>query len=169
MLARVANGHFAQANSVNIRMHRESCLVETAFVRRHVPMQEGGSAADLRRGIARPRRTGSARDSGNEARRPESAHRHGETRCDIERDPWAIDMLQDEQPDLQLEAVARIHTQRLIDEGRDSAAWPASAAYACWLHQQFCRHLPSDMLWVENHDTCLWARRDRSDDNCPQG
>lgn len=55
--------------------------------------------------------------------------------------------------DLRLEAVAHIHTQKLIDEGRDPAALPASAAYARWLHQQFRQHLPSDMLWVENQDT----------------
>ena len=55
--------------------------------------------------------------------------------------------------DLQLEAVAHVHVQKLIDEGRDPTAWPASAAYACWLHQRFCEHLPSNMLWVGNKDT----------------
>lgn len=55
--------------------------------------------------------------------------------------------------DLQIEAVAHIHVQKLIDDGRDPAVWPASAAYASWLHQQFCEHLPSDMLWVENQVT----------------
>ena len=54
---------------------------------------------------------------------------------------------------LQFEAVAHIHVQKLIDDGRDPAVWPASAAYASWLHRQFCEHLPSDMLWVENQVT----------------
>ncbi|MDE0695108.1 MAG: Fic family protein [Boseongicola sp.] len=52
--------------------------------------------------------------------------------------------------DLQLEAVAHIHAQKLIDEGHDPTVWPASAAYARWLHRQFCKHLPADMLWVES-------------------
>ena len=30
--------------------------------------------------------------------------------------------------DLQLEAVAHIHVQKMIDEGRDPAVWPATAA-----------------------------------------
>ena len=55
--------------------------------------------------------------------------------------------------DLQLEAVAHVHVQKLIDEGRDPAVWPASAAYACWLHQRFCEHLPSYMLRVDNKDS----------------
>jgi Fic family protein len=55
--------------------------------------------------------------------------------------------------DLQQEAVAHIHVQKLIDEGRDPAVWPASVAYARWLHQQFCERLPPDMLWVENQNT----------------
>ena len=50
--------------------------------------------------------------------------------------------------DLQKEAVAHIHVQRLIDEGRDPDAWPASAAYAAWLHEEFCSRLPPEMLLV---------------------
>ncbi len=57
------------------------------------------------------------------------------------------------QRDLQLEAVAHIHVQKLIDDGLDPDVWPASAAYACWLHQEFCSRLPESMLWVENPDT----------------
>ena len=34
------------------------------------------------------------------------------------------------QRDLQLEAVAHIHVQKLIDEGHDPDVWPASGAYA---------------------------------------
>lgn len=55
--------------------------------------------------------------------------------------------------DLQKEAVAHIHVQRLIDEGKDPTIWPATSAYARWLHREFCERLPPDMLWVENPDT----------------
>ncbi len=55
--------------------------------------------------------------------------------------------------DLQQEAVAHIHVQRLIDEGRDPDAWPASAAYASWLHEEFCSHLPPEMLFVTDDKT----------------
>jgi Fic family protein len=57
------------------------------------------------------------------------------------------------QRDLQLEAVAHIHVQKLIDEGRDPDVWPASESYARWLHREFCSRLPESMLWVENPDT----------------
>lgn len=52
--------------------------------------------------------------------------------------------------ELQKEAVAHIHVQRLIDSGQDPDAWPASAAYASWLHEAFCSRLPPEMLWVTN-------------------
>lgn len=51
--------------------------------------------------------------------------------------------------ELQLEALAHIHVQRLIDEGRDPPVWPATAAYARWLHEEFCARLPREMLVVE--------------------
>jgi Fic family protein len=51
---------------------------------------------------------------------------------------------------LQLEAVAHIEVQKAIDEGRDEPSSPASAAYAQWLHREFCSRLPDEMLWVEN-------------------
>ena len=54
---------------------------------------------------------------------------------------------------LQHEAVAHIHVQRLIDEGRDPDIWPATATYACWLHEEFCKRLPNELLWVENPTT----------------
>ncbi len=57
------------------------------------------------------------------------------------------------QRDLQHEAIAHIHVQRLIDEGQDPAAWPATAAYARWLHKEFCERLPADMQFVESPDT----------------
>lgn len=55
--------------------------------------------------------------------------------------------------DLQKEAVAHIHVQELIDTGRDPDAWPASAAYASWLHKEFCSRLPPEMLFVTDDKT----------------
>lgn len=55
--------------------------------------------------------------------------------------------------DLQQEAVAHIHVQELIDTGRDPDAWPASAAYASWLHEEFCSRLPPEMLFVTDEKT----------------
>jgi Fic family protein len=51
---------------------------------------------------------------------------------------------------LQLEAVAHIEVQQAIDEGRDDPAFPASRPYALWLHREFCRRLPEELLWVED-------------------
>lgn len=70
--------------------------------------------------------------------------------------------------DLQKEAVAHIHVQRLIDTGRDPDAWPASAAYASWLHEEFCSRLPPEMLFVTDQKTGekleivpgAWRKRD---------
>ena len=55
--------------------------------------------------------------------------------------------------ELQQEAVAHIHVQQLIDSGNDPDVWPASAAYASWLHEEFCSRLPPEMLWVANPST----------------
>jgi Fic family protein len=55
--------------------------------------------------------------------------------------------------ELQKEAVAHIYVQELIDTGQDPDAWPASAAYASWLHEEFCSRLPPEMLWVTNGQT----------------
>ena len=55
--------------------------------------------------------------------------------------------------ELQQEAVAHIHVQRLIDEGNDPQVWPATATYARWLHEEFCARLPPEMLWVVNRST----------------
>jgi len=55
--------------------------------------------------------------------------------------------------DLQKEAAAHIHVQQLIDTGRDPDAWPASAAYAAWLHEEFCSRLPPEMLFVTDGKT----------------
>ena len=55
--------------------------------------------------------------------------------------------------DLQHEALAHIHVQKLIDAGRDPDVWPATATYARWLHEEFCSRLPEELLWVENPAT----------------
>jgi len=51
---------------------------------------------------------------------------------------------------LQLEAVAHIEVQRSIDEGRDPKEYPTATSYALWLHEEFCRRLPDELLWVED-------------------
>lgn len=55
--------------------------------------------------------------------------------------------------ELQQEALAHIHVQRLIDTGCDPDVWPASAAYTSWLHEEFCSRLPPEMQWVNNPRT----------------
>ncbi len=55
--------------------------------------------------------------------------------------------------ELQKEAVAHIHVQKLIDTGLTPDAWPASAAYASWLHREFRSLLPPEMLWVTDNRT----------------
>ena len=54
---------------------------------------------------------------------------------------------------LQLEAVAHIRLQQLIDDGADLSVAPTSREYIQWLHQEFCSHLPDELLWVENPAT----------------
>lgn len=54
---------------------------------------------------------------------------------------------------LQLEAVAHIEVQKAIDEGADDPSEPATAAYTLWLHREFCRRLPDELLWVEDPRT----------------
>jgi Fic family protein len=51
---------------------------------------------------------------------------------------------------LQLEAVAHIEVQKAIDEGTDDPSETLTSAYALWLHREFCRRLPEEMLWVED-------------------
>jgi Fic family protein len=55
--------------------------------------------------------------------------------------------------DLQREAVAHIHVQRLIDTRQDLDVPVTSVEYLTWIHREFCRLLPDDLLWVENPDT----------------
>ena len=54
---------------------------------------------------------------------------------------------------LQLEAVAHIEVQRLIDHREDLQAEPTSTEYITWLHREFCRRLPDELLWVKNPDS----------------
>jgi len=54
---------------------------------------------------------------------------------------------------LQREAVAHIEVQRLIDHREDLSAEPTSTEYITWLHHEFCRRLPDELLWAENPDT----------------
>ncbi len=54
---------------------------------------------------------------------------------------------------LQHEAVAHIEVQRLIDHREDLQIETTSVEYIRWLHHEFCRRLPEEMLWVENPDT----------------
>ena len=51
---------------------------------------------------------------------------------------------------LQVEAVAHIQVQESIDEGRDDGSYPASTAYAFWLHREFCTRLPEELLWIDD-------------------
>jgi Fic family protein len=55
---------------------------------------------------------------------------------------------QPERRNLQLEAVAHIEVQKMIDEGADDSSVPLTGTYATWLHREFCSRLPEDMLWV---------------------
>jgi Fic family protein len=57
-----------------------------------------------------------------------------------------------EQPErrvLQIEALAHITVQQMIDEGADDQSVPLSCHYARWLHYEFCSRLPEELLWVE--------------------
>ncbi len=71
---------------------------------------------------------------------------------DIERALAQDFSTQPEQRELQLEAKAHIEVQKMIDEAPANAQL-MSVDYICWLHQEFCRRLPEEMLWVEDPDT----------------
>jgi Fic family protein len=66
-------------------------------------------------------------------------------RSDYSKDP--------ERRKLQLEAVAHIHVQSLIDSGKDPQAFPTSTEYLLWVHREFCSRLPDELLWVEDPDS----------------
>ena len=74
--------------------------------------------------------------------------------------PWDIEQALSENysnnpknRDLQKEAVAHIEVQKMIDQGHDPKAYPATKEYILWLHREFCQRLPEDMLWVKNPET----------------
>ena len=54
---------------------------------------------------------------------------------------------------LQREAIAHIEVQRMIDAGDAPNVAPTSPEYIRWIHYEFCRRLPDDLLWVENPET----------------
>ncbi len=53
---------------------------------------------------------------------------------------------------LQLEAIAHIELQRLIDRG-DVPFPVVSSEFIVWLHREFCAKLPEDLLWATNPET----------------
>ena len=55
-----------------------------------------------------------------------------------------------EKRNLQLEAVAHIEVQKLIDEKKDPKVYPLSSEYIQWLHREFCSRFPEDLLFIEN-------------------
>ena len=59
---------------------------------------------------------------------------------------------------LQREARAHIEVQRLIDYGDDPEESPTSKTYIQWIHREFCRRLPDELLRVENPTTGAHAR-----------
>jgi Fic family protein len=54
---------------------------------------------------------------------------------------------------LQKEARAHIEVQRMIDAGEDPKEAPTSTRYIKWLHYEFCRRLPEELLVVRNPRT----------------
>jgi Fic family protein len=54
---------------------------------------------------------------------------------------------------LQHEARAHIEVQRMIDFGGATDNPVTSTSYIRWLHREFCRRLPDDLLWVTNPDS----------------
>ncbi len=63
-----------------------------------------------------------------------------------------------ERRDLQLEAVAHIEVQRMIDMGEDPNVDPTNADYIRWVHHEFCKRLPEEMLVSKHPKTGVEAR-----------
>jgi Fic family protein len=63
-----------------------------------------------------------------------------------------------ERRDLQLEAVAHIEVQRMIDLGDDPDDDPTSVSYIKWVHHEFCRRLPDELLVSKHPKTGVEAR-----------
>ncbi len=57
-----------------------------------------------------------------------------------------------EKRNLQLEARAHIEVQQMIDAGE--MPYPAlSIEGLCWIHEEFCKRMPDDLLWVQDSNT----------------
>lgn len=74
--------------------------------------------------------------------------------------PWDIEraLTQDyakepEKRNLQLEAIAHIEVQKMIDEAVAPNDYPLTEKYITWLHNEFCSRLPDELLWVENPES----------------
>lgn len=77
---------------------------------------------------------------------------HNTLPIDIDRAMAGDFAREPEKRNLQLEARAHIEVQQLID--RDEMPFPVlSLDGICWLHGEFCRRLPDDLLLVRNPDT----------------
>ena len=63
-----------------------------------------------------------------------------------------------ERRDLQLEAVAHIEVQRMIDLGDDPNEDPTSASYIRWVHYEFCKRLPEELLVSKHPKTGVETR-----------
>lgn len=71
---------------------------------------------------------------------------------DIERALQERYSTQIQKRNLQLEAKAHIEVQKKIDEGEHESP-VVSTRFLLWVHDEFCRNLPDEMLWVENPDS----------------
>lgn len=74
--------------------------------------------------------------------------------------PWDIERAlkedyskEPEKRNLQLEAIAHIEVQKMIDEGIAPNEYPLTQKYITWLHKEFCKRLPGELLWVENPES----------------
>jgi Fic family protein len=63
-----------------------------------------------------------------------------------------------ERRDLQLEAVAHIEVQKMIDLGDDPNEDPTSVNYIRWVHYEFCKRLPEELLVSRHPKTGVEAR-----------
>ncbi|MFT5503533.1 MAG: Fic family protein [Gammaproteobacteria bacterium] len=63
-----------------------------------------------------------------------------------------------ERRDLQLEAVAHIEVQRMIDLGEDPNGDPTSSSYIRWVHYEFCKRLPEELLVSKHPKTGVEVR-----------
>jgi hypothetical protein len=47
----------------------------------------------------------------------------------------------------------------MIDRGEDPATEPAGREYLRWIHREFCRRLPDEMLWAGNPESYAMMKR----------